>query len=107
MELLPKWKLNKDGHFVIAQTEGARRIKQTYKIQSRTSPRSTPPKLFDEYLRNAAEEAASFIVKLVLSYIIMQYGQYTNKHVKWIVENDPGYAMYMCRVTNFMTRKTW
>ena len=100
---LPQFRKNNHRKLLLKATEQAIIVKESYQKERSSQLVAKRVVLSLE----AVEKKAVNIVKengwdsqnkkIVLGQFIHQYGQYRGKSFKWIVENDPGYVLYLCR----------
>ena len=100
VRFVPKFRLNKSGKLLLRSTEETNRLKEQHKKRSSSQ-------VIQKLSVEAVEANAVSTVRkhglnvcdrqLLLGQFVHQHGQYRGQTFQWILENDPGYILYLCR----------
>ena len=99
----PKFRKIKQGQLHLKCTPEAERLKLAYKRESASQSLFQRAVLPIEDVEKDALRVVKQMgwdpqnKKVVLGQFILQHGQYKGKNFLWLVENDPGYVLYLCR----------
>ena len=99
----PKFRKIKQGQLHLKCTPEAERLKLAYKRESASQSLFQRAVLPIEDVEKDALRVVKQMgwdpqnKKVVLGQFILQHGQYRGKNFLWLIENDPGYVLYLCR----------